>query len=345
LFSCHSSESISSGLCCCGLSCVCARTANLVRRMLRLTRAFARNVQIRSTPRAYLSSVSHSVPSNLTLADEHVLDEPVEINFPEINYNYATLDVPETIEVRKFLSPGEVAAPVAAERRIFEVAIRRDIVHDVIRYVRHKLRQPKKTKRLNEISGSKKKPHPQKGTGRAQAGNKRNSVWRGGQKAFGPVLRDYSIKLNRKVRALGMMMVLAARYREGNLLVFDSLAGGSARTKDLHTLLEAHGIKDSSVLFIDDGEDESFTLASRNLVYTELKVRKQTSVYEILKYDKLAVTLDTFEDIQRRLIYQYTYNGKRKTMMNAMRILEECNAEAEEGEAAEEEDEVSTSQP
>ncbi|KAJ1413738.1 ribosomal protein L4/L1 family-domain-containing protein [Ochromonadaceae sp. CCMP2298] len=303
--------------------------------MLRLTRAFARNVQIQSTPRAYLSSVAHSVPSNLTLADERILDEPVKINFPDINYSYATLDVPQTIEVRKFLSPGELAAPVAAERRIFEVAIRRDIVHDVIRYVRHKLRQPKKTKRLNEISGSKKKPRPQKGTGQAQVGNKRNSVWRGGQKAFGPVLRDYSIKLNRKVRALGMMMVIAARYREGNLLVFDSLGGGSFKTKDLHELLEAHGIKDSSVLFLDDAEEESFTRASGNLSYACLKVRKHTSVYEILQYDKLAVTLETFEDIQRRLIYQYTYNGKRKTMMNAMRVLEESNAEE-----AEDEDEV-----
>jgi large subunit ribosomal protein L4 len=113
---------------------------------------------------------------------------------------------------------------MAIEDKVFGVAIRKDIVHEVIRYQRHMARQPKKTKRKSEISGSNKKPRPQKGGGVSQAGHKRNSVWRGGQKAHGPVLRDYSIGMNRKVRAMGMMIALAAKLHEGNLIVFDKIA-------------------------------------------------------------------------------------------------------------------------
>jgi large subunit ribosomal protein L4 len=76
---------------------------------------------------------------------------------------------------------------------------------------------------MSEIRGSNKKPIPQKGGGNSQVGHKRNSSWRGGQKAHGPVLRNYAIDINKKVRALGMMMAIAAKHREGNLIVFDHL--------------------------------------------------------------------------------------------------------------------------
>jgi large subunit ribosomal protein L4 len=68
-----------------------------------------------------------------------------------------------------------------------------------------------------------KKPRPQKGGGQSQVGHKRNSVWRGGQKAFGPVIRDFSIGLNKKTRALGVMITLAAKLPENNLIIIDQL--------------------------------------------------------------------------------------------------------------------------
>ena len=302
--------------------------------MLNLTRLFAKKVQVSgvfSNSKGFFGTSSSfnaaaQLPSNLQLADASVIKALPESNFPVLNYSFAALNVPTSIEVKKFLVPGEHSASLPLERRIFEVAIRRDIVHNVIRYIRHKKRQPKKTKRVNEISGSKKKPRPQKGTGQSQVGNKRNSVWRGGQKAFGPVLRDYSIQLNRKVRALGMMMTLAAKFREGNLIVFDSFTPASPRTKDLHALLEAHGIKECSALFVerDDCMDEQFVLASRNLKYAAVKERRQSSVYEILKKDKLVFSSAAFMDVQQRLMNQYLYSGKRKTMMESLQILAEA---------------------
>jgi large subunit ribosomal protein L4 len=100
-------------------------------------------------------------------------------------------------QVAKFAAPGEFTEPAPLDPTIFGVALRKDIVHEVVRYQRAKVRQPRKTKRIGEIRGSGKKPRPQKGQGVGQIGNRRNSAWKGGQKAHGPVLRDFSIGLNR----------------------------------------------------------------------------------------------------------------------------------------------------
>ena len=174
-------------------------------------------------PRIRLSSsLVPAFPSNLWLTDSSVLtpEKPAIIK-PE-EYNFPIFNLPTATPVKIFNKPGQFAENIDINPRVFGVAIRKDIVHDVIRYHRAKLRQPRKTKRKSEIRGSNKKPHPQKGSGRAQAGHRRNSIWRGGQKAHGPVLeRDFSFSLNRKVRALGMMIALAAKHREGNLIVFD----------------------------------------------------------------------------------------------------------------------------
>ena len=171
-------------------------------------------------------SSSQALPSNLKLADDSILNQPapsVAESEPYL-YEFPCMKVPTSMPVHVFQSPGTFAdTSVLLNSEIFSVAIRKDIVHDNVRNIRHQRRQPNKTKRQVDISGSNKKPRPQKGGGNSQVGNKRNSSWRGGFVAHGPVLRDFSIKINRKVRALGMMMVLTAKFREGNLFVVDQL--------------------------------------------------------------------------------------------------------------------------
>ena len=164
------------------------------------------------------------IPQNLKIADPSILvPRTPEIVVESFEQLFPLLNVPKTIDVKKFQqADAGVVAQADLEKTIFEVAIRKDIVLNLVRYIRHARRQPKKTKRMSEIRGSNKKPRPQKGSGTGQVGHRRNSAWRGGQKAHGPVLRDYSISMNKKQRALGMMMTLAAKHREGNLHVFES---------------------------------------------------------------------------------------------------------------------------
>jgi len=273
------------------------------------------------------------VPSNLSLADAAAVLAPppssVTSAAAQIEYLFPPLNAPTRIKVGVFEKPGTYVAADGGElplqRLIFGAAIRRDIVHEVIRYQRHKARQPKKTKRIGEIAGSTKKPRPQKGTGTGQVGNRRNSAWKGGQKAHGPVLRDYSIGMNRKLRALGMMVALSAKLREGNLYVFDELTCSSAKTKDLRTLLLQHGILDKagsvSSLFVDTDFNESFLLASRNLALSTPMPQTKANVYDIVKRDKIVLSAKAFQALQDRILNQYLYQGKRKHFLVQKAIL------------------------
>ena len=254
-----------------------------------------------------------TIPKNLMLDDlSVVLEEPERAVLSEEEFLHPPLNVQTSVKVAKFQEPGAfVEEELPLDPKVFGVAIRKDIVHEVIRYQRAKARQPKRTKRVGEISGSKKKPLPQKGQGRSQVGNKRNSSWRGGMKAHGPVIRDYSFSLNRKVRAMGMMIVLAAKLREGNLLVVDSIEGTSNRTKDLVNLLDEHDLKDASAIYVDNDFNMEFALASRNLPYVFPMLQTQANVYDLVRKDKLVISASAMDDLQKRVMAQYSYTGKR----------------------------------
>ena len=283
------------------------------------------------------------VPSNLQLADASAILQPSSTRVVSkeiavtgqptggLEYLFPPLDVPKSLRVRVFQKPGEfVGGDVAGggeiplQRLVFGAAIRKDIIHEVIRYQRHKARQPKKTKRIGEIAGSTKKPRPQKGTGSAQVGNRRNSVWRGGQKAHGPVIRDYSIGMNRKMRAMGMMIALSAKFREGNLYVFDKLACETHRTKELVTLLYEHGVAEdisSNALIVDDDFQENFLLACRNLPHAIAMPQNKANVYDIVKAQKLVLSATALVALQSRVLEQYVYNGKRKHLLVQSTLL------------------------
>eukprot|EP01038_Epipyxis_sp_PR26KG_P009659 gene9659-13003_t len=271
-----------------------------------------------------------NLPRNLQLADLKVLEEPSAPLMPPIQYDFPILDVPKTLKVTKFNPHAAYSLTdphpesVDLERKIFEVAIRRDIVNDAVRYTRNKRRQPKKTKTMSEIRGSNKKPRPQKGGGQSQVGHKRNSAYRGGMKAHGPVIRDYSIHINRKTRALAMMMTFAAKLREGNLIVFDKLECETHRSKDFMQLLGHHKLNGSKILFVDEELNENFEKASRNISNIEAKKRTHMHVYNMLQKDKLAISLNSFKVVQQLLLERYTYNARRKHSQKQIQLLEEA---------------------
>lgn len=249
----------------------------------------------------------------------------------QMDYNFAILPsaIPREQPALTFKSPGVKSAVNAKYNPdIFKVAIRKDIVHEVIRYQRAKIRQPKKTKRMGELRGSKKKPRPQKGQGYSQVGNRRNSAWRGGQKAHGPRLRDYSIGCNKKFRAIGMMIALAAKYREGNLIVFDNLNVETHKTRELHKLLQAHNIISleedaiSTCLFVDSEYDRNFLLAVRNIPNMDAIEQTSANVYDIVKKEKLVISVDAFHKLQERVWEQYQHLGTRKALLKGLASMQ-----------------------
>lgn len=188
---------------------------------------------------------------------------------------------------------------------VFDVPVRPDIVHRVVRWQLAKRRQGSaSTKNISEVSGTGRKPHPQKGTGRARQGSLRSPHMRGGSTMHGPRPRSFEIGLQKQVRRLGLKCALSARMAEGKLLVFDTLAPATARTRDIEEFLRRLGGAKKTLL-VDGGEappgGENLRRATANLFYANVLPHQALNVYSILQHDTLVLALDAVRGIEERL--------------------------------------------
>ncbi|KAH0465475.1 hypothetical protein IEQ34_005578 [Dendrobium chrysotoxum] len=185
---------------------------------------------------------------------------------------------------------------------VFDVPIRKDIVHRVVRWQLAKRQQgTHSTKTISEVSGTGKKPYKQKGTGRARHGTLRGPQFRGGATMHGPKPRSHAIKLQKKVRRLGLKVALTARAAEGKLLVFEDLTVPSHKTKNIvnYVSLMENAKK---VLLVDGGIiDNQLKLATRNLHYVNVLPSIGLNVYSILQHDTLVMTRDAVDKIVTRM--------------------------------------------
>ena len=193
------------------------------------------------------------------------------------------------------------AGTIDLEESIFGLPIRVDILHRMVNWQRAKARTgTHKTRGISEISGTTKKPHRQKGTGRARQGSLRSPQFRGGAVIFGPVLRDYSIKLPKKVRRLALKTALSTKQADGKLVVLDTATADSPKTGALAQQLA--GLGWTSVLIIDGPEiDTNFALAARNLHGVDVLPEQGANVYDILRRDTLVLTKEAVDRLQARL--------------------------------------------
>jgi large subunit ribosomal protein L4 len=157
-----------------------------------------------------------------------------------------------------------------------------------------------KTKGISEISGTGKKPWKQKGTGRARAGSLRQPQMRGGATIFGPVVRDHSHSLPKKVRALGLKCALSAKQEAGELIVLDSFDLKSNKTKDFLSIMTKLELK--SALFVDaDAINDKLVNATSNVIGVDVLPHQGLNVYDILRRDKLVMTKAALEKVESRL--------------------------------------------
>ena len=182
---------------------------------------------------------------------------------------------------------------------VFEVEVRPEILHLVVRAQMAAKRAGThmvKTRAL--VSGGGVKPWKQKGTGRARAGSNRSPVWRGGAIIFGPSPRDYSFKVNSKVRALALRMALSSRLAEDSLMVVTEIALPEAKTKPFAKVADALGL--SKALIVAPGADEALCRSVRNIPGLTLITAESLSVLEILRHKQLVLLEGAVESVQAR---------------------------------------------
>ncbi|TVR54147.1 MAG: 50S ribosomal protein L4 [Puniceicoccaceae bacterium] len=145
------------------------------------------------------------------------------------------------------------------------------------------------TKTRGEVRGGGKKPWRQKGTGRARHGSTRSPIWTGGGVVFGPRPRDYSKKLNRKVKMLAFSRALFDRIQAGELMVIEAIELSEPKTKLLAGLLQKI-VPDGSILLIDAAFSDGTILAARNMSRVDLQEAPYVSATDLCLHDHIVVT-------------------------------------------------------
>ena len=184
---------------------------------------------------------------------------------------------------------------------VFEVEARPEILNLVVRAQRAAQRAgTHKAKTRAFVSGGGVKPWKQKGTGRARAGSNRSPIWRGGAIIFGPLPRDYSFKVNSKVRSLAMRMALSSRVAGNNLLVVKGINLPDGKTKNFAKVAKTLGL--TQALVVAPEMTENLDRSSRNLPNVTLTTPDRLSVYEILKNKQLVLLQDTIAPVEARFV-------------------------------------------
>ena len=199
-----------------------------------------------------------------------------------------------TVEVLNWDKKKVGSVELAAE--VFEIPVQKEILQTVVRWqLACRRRGTHKAKTRGEVSGGGKKPFKQKGTGNARQGSSRSPLMPGGGITFGPLPRDYSYQLPKKVRQQGLRTALSYLKKEGRLFIVDSMKSTDGKTKELAQRLEGFGLKKS--VLIDAEADKSFSRASRNLPNFRYYGVEGMNVYDLLKYDGAVVTKGSLDKI------------------------------------------------
>jgi large subunit ribosomal protein L4 len=158
-----------------------------------------------------------------------------------------------------------------------------------------------KTKDRSEVSGGGKKPWRQKGTGNARAGSNRSPLWRHGGVVFGPVPRNYSFKLNKKVVRKSKLMALTDKINENKLLIVSAFNFDKPSTKEAYNVLKSLKINDNKVLVVIDRLEGNEVLSFRNLPNVLVTSYKSINTYELLISNFVLFTKDSFEKMLKEL--------------------------------------------
>lgn len=194
----------------------------------------------------------------------------------------------------------ENVGEVELNEAVFNREVKEYILHEVVRMQRAARRAGTAcTKTRVEVSGGGRKPWRQKGTGRARAGTRTSPIWRGGGVSFGPKPRDYSFKVNRKVRQQAVAMALSARFQEGNLIVIDDLTMDAIKTKDFVGIMGSLGVENG--LIVSETGNDNLIKSSRNVNGFKVLPPEGVNVYDILLHHKLILVKPSIASLEERL--------------------------------------------
>jgi large subunit ribosomal protein L4 len=191
---------------------------------------------------------------------------------------------------------------VTLSDEVFGIEPNQHVVYlDVKQYLANQRQGTHKSKERAEVSYSTKKIKRQKGTGGARAGSIKSPVFVGGGRAFGPKPRDYSFKLNKKVKALARKSVLSAKAQANSISVVEDFTFESPKTKQYLSLLDALSLAGKKTLLITADYDKNVYLSGRNIPKTNIMPAGDINTYDLINAEVLVISEGAVSKIENLL--------------------------------------------
>ncbi len=208
---------------------------------------------------------------------------------------------------------GETVGDLKLSGKVFSVKVNEALVHQaVVAQMANERQVLAHTKGRSEVRGGGKKPWKQKGTGRARAGSSRSPIWIGGGVTFGPTsARNFSKKINKKMKQKAMLMGLSDKAGSDNLVILDKLEMGEFKTKMFNGMLNAiDGNKKNSateekkvkrsVLIINNKKDDKVKNSGRNLTGVKIINSDNINIVDLLRYRDLIITAEAVKGLEEK---------------------------------------------
>jgi len=210
---------------------------------------------------------------------------------------------PMELSVKNFEN-GTKIGQTTLNKLVFGVPIRRDIVHNVVKWERAKKRCANaQTKRMKDLRGSTRKLRKQKGSGQARVGMNRRAGRVGGMKAHGPVPRDFTFKLNKKFVRLGLRVALSAKLRENAIQVVEKLDISAPKTRLVESALQGMDLHSRLTLAVTGSScTENFQRGAANISSMKTISASELNCYDLIKHNNLLLTVDAIKELEYRLV-------------------------------------------
>ena len=172
---------------------------------------------------------------------------------------------------------------------------------DVKQYLAHKRQGTHKSKERNEIAGSTKKIKKQKGTGTARAGSLKSPLFRSGGTIFGPRPRNYSIKLNTKLKRVARRSALSYKAQDNNIIIIEDFNFDIPKTTQYQKLLRDLNLSGKKTLFVLPENNDNIFLSSRNIQSAKVTTVDELNTYSLLNADSIIISEKSIDQIEKIL--------------------------------------------
>lgn len=199
--------------------------------------------------------------------------------------------------VNLYDTTGKVVGSVELPDAVFGQEVNKSVLHQVVvAHLAARRQGTQSAKTRAEVSGGGKKPWRQKGTGHARQGSTRSPQWRHGGVVFAPKPRDYTMKVNKKMRRIALHSALSAKAEATEIIVFDELKLAEAKTREMAKVLQAVAAENALIVLSEAGSD--IERAARNIAGVKTTLVSTLNTYEILHHGKLILTKDSAAKIE-----------------------------------------------